>query len=102
MSFSQVIQAWFLTPILNEIKKVEAKMSALSDQITALGGQLGTVETTVTQLGTDLTAEIVRLQALIAAGNVTPADLTNLQALGARMTTIVTTLQGLDTQATGA
>jgi len=87
-----------LTAIVSLKTEMEAKMSALSDQITAVAGQLTTVETTVTQLGTDLTAEIARLQ----ASGVSPADLTNLQAIGTRLTTLATTLAGLDTQAKGA
>lgn len=102
MNLSQVIQAWLVTPILNEIKKVEAQVSALSDAVTAVNTEVTTLVAGVTQLGTDLTAEIARLQALIAAGNVTPADLANLTTIATNLKAITATVAGLDTQATGA
>jgi hypothetical protein len=103
MKISQAeMQAWLLTPILNELHKLEAKVSALSDQITAVAAQLTAAEAAAVQLATDLTAEIARLDAKIAAGSVTPADLTNLQGLATRLTALGTALGTMDTQATGA
>ena len=77
-------------------------MSTVSDDITAIAAQLTTVEGSITQLGTDLTDEIARLQAAIAAGSVTTADLANLKSINDRLTAVGTSLTGLDTQAKGA
>lgn len=73
-------------------------MSALSDAVAAVNAELTGLQTNLTQLGTDLTAEIARLQ----AGGVSAADLANLATIATNIKAAAATVTGLDTQATGA
>jgi hypothetical protein len=98
MSISENIQAWFLAPILNELRKVEQKMSALDDAITAVQTQLTAIQTQLTQLGTDLTAEIARLQ----ASGVSAAQLQTLNTIATNLQAAAASVTTLDTQAKGA
>lgn len=105
MSFSQVIQAWILAPILKELQKLEAKMSQLDDAVVALKTQNTALADAVTALGTDLTDEIKRLHDLIAslqANGATPQNLADLASITTNLQGLVTTVGGLDTQAKGA
>lgn len=98
MNLSQVIQAWLLTPILNELKKLEGKVSALDDAVTAVNTEVTNLQTQVAQLGTDLTAEIARLQ----SSGVSAAQLANLATIATNIKAAAASITTLDTQAAGA
>lgn len=106
MNFFQFyLQAWILTPILNELKKLEAKVSQLDDVVSGLKAQNTALTDAITALGTDLTDEIKRLQDLIASlqsNGATPANLADLASITTNLQGLVTTVGGLDTQAKGA
>lgn len=80
------------------MRKVERKMSQLSDAIAAVSNGLSVVSEKLTNLGTDLSAEIAEINAKIAAGNVTPEDLANLTTIASGLGNVGTGLQALSDQ----
>lgn len=87
-SISEILRNWLLSPVIQSLK--ETKM-----QIDDLNTKLATVQTAITQLGTDLTAAIADLKAKIAAAGTGP----DLTAQLATLDTIAASLGSLDTQA---
>jgi ABC-type transporter Mla subunit MlaD len=75
--------------ILEGQEKIMATLQELSDAVDAIG-------TGLTNLGTSLTAEIARLDALIAAGGATAAQ---LQPIVDKLNAQKTAIDGLKTQA---
>lgn len=89
MSISEAIRAWFLEPVLEQLRKGEKQMAKL-DEITAA------IKTAQVQLGTDLNAAIADLKAQIAAKQEPTAE--QLQALQ----DVADSLTGMDTDVKAA
>ena len=95
------LRAWINAPILTELRKVENKMSQLSDAIKAVSDGLAAVSQKLAEVGTSLAAEIQQINDKIAAGSVTPEDLTNLSTIATGISGIATSLDSLNTQIQG-
>ena len=81
-----------LQKILLEIKtQGDTIMATIADLLTVITG----LQTTVNQLGTDLTASIADLQAKITAGTDTAPAIAALQAIATQLTTLDTSSKGL-------
>lgn len=97
ISISEQLRAWMIAPILEEIRKVEKKMSQLSDAITAVSAGITALGTQLSTVATDLQTEIAEINAKIAAGTVTQADLDSLSALATTLSGMSANVTQLDT-----
>ncbi len=93
--------------VLGREKWIMATLQQVSDAVDAIGTGVGNLSTKLTDVGTSLTAEIKKLDDIIAAlkagGTINPADLdaivAKLKTQADGLTTLATTADALKTQA---
>lgn len=81
----KAIASLVVTPIVTHLKRIETKMSALSDKIAQLDTTVADAEGRVSADLAEMKAKIAELQATIDAGGGTQADLDALDALTTRV-----------------